>query len=39
VEELSPAYFFEFAMDYEEHIKQWLLKEKEFSNPERVCIV
>jgi hypothetical protein len=30
--------FLELAMEYEEHIQQWLLKVEEFSHPEIVCI-
>lgn len=39
VEEFSPIHFLELSMDYEEHIKQWLLKVEDFSQLEGVRIM
>jgi len=36
VEDVPPISFLELAIEYEEHIKQWLLKVEQFSNPEVV---
>jgi hypothetical protein len=39
VKEASPMSFLEEAMDYEEHIKQWLLKVEKFQPPKGAHIV
>jgi hypothetical protein len=39
VEETPPISFLEEAMDYEEHIKQWLHKVEKFQPFKGVCIV